>query len=78
MVCNPNTQKKLAAWGIGEYGQDLVESDRVYFILQEAPYNEEHPVVMYFRHTYQAELVVADTFTAGDTTYMVYQLRPTL
>lgn len=78
VVCNPNTQKKLAAWGIGEYGQDLVESDRVYFILQEAPYNEEHPVVMYFRHTYQAELVVADTFTAGDTTYMVYQLRPTL
>lgn len=76
VVCNPNTQKKLAAWGIGEYGQDLVESDRVYFILQDAPYNEEHPVVMYFRHTYQAELVVADTFTAGDTTYMVYQLRP--
>lgn len=76
VVCNPNTQKKLAAWGIGEYGRDLVESDRVYFILQEAPYNEEHPVVMYFRHTYQAELTVADTFTAGETTYMVYQLRP--
>ncbi len=76
VVCNPNTQKKLAAWGIGEFGRDLVESDRVYFILQEAPYNEEHPVVMYFRHTYQAELTVADTFTAGDTAYMVYQLRP--
>lgn len=76
VVCNPNTQKKLASWGIGEYGRDLVESDRVYFILQEAPYNEEHPVVMYFRHTYQAELTVADTFTAGDTAYMVYQLRP--
>lgn len=76
VVCNPNTQKKLTAWGIGEYGQDLVESDRVYFILQEAPYNEEHPVVMYFRHTYQAELVVADTFTLEGVTYMVYQLRP--
>lgn len=76
VVCNPNTQKKLAAWGIGEFGHDLVESDRVYFILQEAPYNEEHPVVMYFRHTYQAGLTVADTFTAGDTTYMVYQLQP--
>ncbi len=76
VVCNPNTQKKLAAWGIGEFGRDLVESDHVYFILQEAPYNEEHPVVMYFRHTYQAELTVADTFTAGDTAYMVYQLRP--
>lgn len=76
VVCNPNTQKKLTAWGIGEYGQDLVESDRVYFILQEAPYNEEHPVVMYFRHTYQAELVVADTFTLEGATYMVYQLRP--
>ncbi len=76
VVCNPNTQKKLAAWNIGEFGRDLTESDHVYFILQEAPYNEEHPVVMYFRHTYQVRLTVADTFTAGDTTYMVYQLRP--
>ena len=76
VVCNPNTQKKLAAWDIGEFGRDLVESDHVYFILQEAPYNEEHPVVMYFRHTYRAGLTVADTFTAGGATYMVYQLRP--
>lgn len=76
VVCNPNTQKKLADWGIGEFGQDLVESERVRFLMQEAPYNEEHPVVMYFRHTYQAKLVVDDTFTAGGITYMVYQLRP--
>ncbi len=76
VVCNPNTQKKLAAWDIGEFGQDLVKSDRVYFILQDAPYNEEHPVVMYFRHTYHAELTVADTFTLDGLTYMVYQLRP--
>lgn len=76
VVCNPNTQKKLAAQGIGSFGRDLVDSDHVYFILQEAPYNEEHPVVMYFRHTYHAELFVADTFTAGDTTYFVYQLSP--
>lgn len=76
VVCNPNTQKKLADQGIGNFGRDLVDSEHVYFILQDAPYNEEHPVVMYFRHTYQAELTVADTFTAGDTAYMVYQLRP--
>jgi len=76
VVCNPNTQKKLAAWDIGEFGQDLVKSDRVYFILQDAPYNEEHPVVMYFRHTYHAELTVADTFTLDGLTYMVYQLGP--
>ena len=76
VVCNPNTQKKLAAQGIGNFGRDLVDSEHVYFILQEAPYNEEHPVVMYFRHTYQAGLTVADTFTAGDTTYFVYQLIP--
>lgn len=76
VVCNPNTQKKLAAWDIGEFGQDLVKSDRVYFILEDAPYNEEHPVVMYFRHTYHAELTVADTFTLDGLTYMVYQLRP--
>lgn len=76
VVCNPNTQKKLADQGIGSFGRDLVDSEHVYFILQEAPYNEEHPVIMYFRHTYQARLAVADTFTAGDTTYFVYQLSP--
>ena len=76
VVCNPNTQKKLADQGIGSFGRDVVDSGHVYFILQEAPYNEEHPVIMYFRHTYQAGLSIADTFTAGDTTYMVYQLHP--
>lgn len=76
VVLNPNTQKKLAAQGIGGFGRDLVDSDHVYFILREAPYNEEHPVLMYFRHTYDAGLDVADTFTAGDTTYFVYQLTP--
>ncbi len=76
VVLNPNTQKKLAAQGIGGFGRDLADSDHVYFILREAPYNEEHPVLMYFRHTYDAGLDVADTFTAGDTTYFVYQLTP--
>ncbi len=76
VICNPNTQKKLADQGIGSFGRDVVDSKHVYFILQEAPYNEEHPVIMYFRHTYQAGLSVADTFTAGDTAYMVYQLYP--
>lgn len=76
VVCNPNTQKKLADHGIGTFGRDVVDSEHVYFILQEAPYNEEHPVIMYFRHTFQAGLSVADTFTAGDTAYMVYQLHP--
>lgn len=76
VVCNPNTQKKLSDQGIGSFGQDLVDSNHVYFILQEAPRNEEHPVILYFRHTFQAKLTVADTFTAGDTPYCVYQLRP--
>lgn len=76
VVCNPNTQKKLSDQGIGSFGQDLVDSNHVYFILQEAPHNEEHPVILYFRHTFQAKLTVADTFTAGDTSYCVYQLRP--
>lgn len=76
VICNPNTQKKLDAQGIGNFGRDLVDSEHVYFILQEAPYNEEHPVIMYFRHTYRAGLTVTDTFTAGNTTYMVYQLHP--
>lgn len=74
VVCNPNTHKKLDAHGIGNFGRDLVDNEHVYFILQEAPYNEEHPVLMYFRHTYQAKLTIADTFTAGDTVYSVYHL----
>lgn len=76
VICNPNTQKKLADQDIGDFGRDVVNSEHVYFILQEAPYNEEHPVIMYFRHTFQAGLSVADSFTAGDTVYMVYQLYP--
>ncbi len=76
VICNPNTHKKLSDQGIGDFGRDVVDSTHVYFILQEALYNEEHPVIMYFRHTYQAELTVVDTFTAGDVTYFVYQLTP--
>ncbi len=76
VVCNPNSKTKLALHGIEDFGQDLVESDNVYFILQEAPYPEEHPVIMYLRHTYGASLQTADSFTAGDNVYNVYQLQP--
>lgn len=75
VVCNPNSKIKLSAHGIGNFGQDVAENDHVYFILREAPYNREHPVIMYFRHTYNVESEIADIFTAGDTTYHVYQLR---
>ena len=75
VILNPNTGTKLAQHGIGNFGQDVVDSQHTYFILQEAPHNEEHPVIMFFRHTYDAELTTADTFIAGDSTYTVYQLR---
>lgn len=76
VVCNPNTRKKLSDQGIGAFGRDVVDSSHVYFILREAPHNKEHPVLLYFRHTYHAEIEVADTFTAGDTSYFVYRLYP--
>lgn len=76
VVCNPNTQKKLADRGIGEFGRDLVDSEHVYFILEDDPYNKEHPVIMYLRHTYDSEIRVEDTFTAGDTRYCVYRFYP--
>ncbi len=76
VILNPNSRTKLSQYGVSEFGRDVVESDRVYFILQEAPYPEEQPVIMYFRHTYNAVLETADTFTAGGTAYMVYRLRP--
>lgn len=76
VVCNPNSRKKLEAHGIGEFGRDLVESSNVYFILEEAPYPEEHPVIMYLRHSYDASLQQTDSFTAGTATYNVYQLIP--
>lgn len=76
VVLNPNTKTKLARHGVEDFGQDVIDSDHTYFILRDAPHNDEHPVIMYFRHTYHAASVEADTFTAGDTTYIVYQLRP--
>lgn len=75
VVCNPNSKTKLAAHGIGNFGRDVVENDHVYFILREAPHNREHPVIMYFRHTYGLDSATADTFTAGDTVYYVYQMK---
>lgn len=75
VVCNPNSKIKLTAHGIGDFGQDVAESSHVYFLLREAPFNREHPVVMYFRHAYNVESELADIFTAGDTVYHVYQLR---
>lgn len=75
VILNPNSRTKLAQHGIGNFGRDVIDSDRTYFILSEAPYNREHPVIMYFRHTYNVDNEIVDTFTAGDTTYMVYQLR---
>lgn len=76
VVLNPNTRTKLARHGVGDFGQDVIDSDSTFFILRDAPYNDEHPVIMYFRHTYDAYSEIADTFTAGNTTYRVYQLRP--
>lgn len=75
VVCNPNTKAKLAQYGVENYGQDLIDSNNTYFILQDAPHNDEHPVIMYFRHTYDVKCETVDTFTAGGTTYAVYQLR---
>lgn len=75
VILNPNTKTKLGQYGIEDFGQSLVDSDRVYFILQDAPHNNEHPVIMYYRHTYGVECETADIFTADDTTYIVYQLK---
>lgn len=75
VILNPNSRTKLAQHGVGNFGQDVVDSDNTYFILQESPYNREHPVIMYFRHTYNVDSEVVDTFIAGDAAYTVYQLR---
>lgn len=75
VILNPNSETKLARHGVANFGRDVIDSDSTYFILREAPFNREHPVIMYFRHTYNADDIVVDTFTAGDTTYSVYQLK---
>lgn len=74
-ILNPNSRMKLAQHGIPNFGRDVIDNDNTYFIMQEAPHNREHPVIMYFRHTYNVDSIVADTFTAGDTNYTVYQLQ---
>lgn len=75
VILNPNSRIKLRQYGVEDFGRDLIGNDRIYFILQDAPHNKEHPVIMYLRHTYDAELQVTDTFTAGNTDYVVYCLR---
>jgi len=75
VILNPNTKTKLAQYGIENFGQSLVDNDHVFFILQDAPHNEEHPVIMYYRHTYDVECETVDTFTAGGNEYIVYRLR---
>lgn len=75
VVCNPNSKKKLAKHGIGQFGEDLAASQNVYFIFRKGLYYHEHPVTMYFRHTYQVSCELADTFHAGGYDYEVYQLR---
>lgn len=75
VVCNPNSKRKLANHGIENFGEDLVASKNVYFIFQEGLYDREHPVIMYFRHTYHVDCELADTFQAGGNTYEAYQLR---
>ena len=75
VVLNPNTMTKLKRHGIEDFGQSLARNDNVRFLLRDAPYNEEHPVIMYYRHTYNMTCETEDTFTAGDTTYMVYRLK---
>lgn len=75
VVLNPNTMTKLKRHGIEDFGQSLARNDNVRFLLRDAPYNEEHPVIMYYRHTYNMTCEAEDTFTAGDTTYMVYRLK---
>lgn len=75
VVCNPNSRTKLAKHGIGEFGADLVANKNVYFIFEEGLYHREHPVIMYFRHTYHVDCEVMDSFMAGTRRYEVYQLR---
>lgn len=75
VVCNPNSRTKLARHGIEDFGADLVANKNVYFIFEEGLYHREHPVIMYFRHTYDVDCGLADTFQAGGHTYEVYQLQ---
>lgn len=75
VALNPNSRKKLSAHNIGDFGEDLVKNQNVYFIFREGLYYDEHPVTMYFRHTYNVGCKLTDTFTAGERAYEVYQLR---
>lgn len=75
VVCNPNSRTKLSLHGIEDFGADLVADKDVFFIFEEGLYEREHPVTMYFRHTYDVECEPVDRFPAGDRIYEVYQLK---
>lgn len=75
VVCNPNSRTKLARHGIEDFGADLAADDNIFFIFEEGLYHREHPVIMYFRHTYHVDCEIVDSFPAGDRIYEVYQLK---
>lgn len=75
VVCNPNSKIKLAKHGMEDFGEDLAANDSVYFIFEQGLYYDEHPVIMYFRHTYDVTCELADCFSTGDSTYEVYRLK---
>lgn len=73
VACNPNSRTKLARHGIEDFGSDLASNEHVFFIFEEGLYHREHPVIMYFRHTYGVDCEIADRFQAGELTYEVYR-----
>lgn len=75
-VMDPSARAKLARHGIGDFGRDLIENDSTFFLLQDTPNSDEHPVIMYFRHTCGARAEAADRFMAGGAAYVVYRLQP--
>ncbi len=75
VVCSPNSRLKLAAHGIEDFGEDLIQNPHVYFIFKKGLYHKENPTVMYLRHTYHVNAELTDTFRAGEKVYEVYQLR---
>ncbi len=75
VALNPNSITKLNKHGIADFGEDLVASDNVYFIFEQGLYHEEHPVIMYFRHSFDVSCELTESFKAGDSTYEVYRLQ---
>lgn len=75
-MMNPNTEAKLAEWGITDLMDAIITDERVYLIFEEGKFGEQNTLVKYYHELYDNfEYELIEMFEAGTITYQVYQFH---